>query len=131
VVFAADYPFLDIFWSTLIFVAWVIWFWMVITIFADLFSRHDVSGWGKAAWSVFVIILPFLGVLAYLITQGQGMAERRAEAARSSSAAVDDYIRNVAAQDGPADQIAKAKQLLDSGAIDQAEYEQIKRAALA
>ena len=130
-VIAADYPFLDIFWSMLIFVAWVIWFWMVITIFADLFSRRDVSGWGKAAWSVFVIVLPFLGVLIYLITQGQAMAERRAEAVRASSAAFADHVRSVAAQQGPADQIAKAKELLDSGAIDQAEFEKLKRAALA
>ena len=130
-VIAADYPFLDVFWSMLIFVAWVIWFWMVITIFADLFSRHDVSGWGKAAWCVFVIILPFLGVFIYLISQGKGMAERREAAVQASSAAFDDHVRSVAAQQGPADQIAKAKELLDSGAIDQAEFDKIKRDALA
>ncbi len=77
-VIAAQYPFLSIFWTMLILVAWVIWIWMVITILVDVFSRKDISGWGKAGWTVFVIILPFVGVLIYLITQGGEMAERRA-----------------------------------------------------
>ncbi len=78
VIAATQYPFLSIFWTMLILVAWVIWIWMVITILIDVFSRHDISGWAKAAWTVFVIILPFVGVLIYLITQGSAMAERRA-----------------------------------------------------
>lgn len=78
VIAASQYPFLSIFWTMLILVAWVIWIWMVITILVDVFSRHDISGWAKAGWTVFVIILPFVGVLIYLITQGQEMAERRA-----------------------------------------------------
>ena len=78
VITAAQYPFLSIFWTMLILVAWVIWIWMVITILVDVFSRHDISGWAKAGWTVFVIILPFVGVLIYLITQGTEMAERRA-----------------------------------------------------
>jgi Short C-terminal domain/Phospholipase_D-nuclease N-terminal len=131
VVFAADYPFLEIFWTMLIFFAWVIWVWMVITVFIDVFRRDDLSGWGKAAWSLFIIVLPFLGVFIYLITQGRDMAERKAADVRASRAALDDRIRNVAASDGPSDQIAKAKQLLDSGAIDQAEFDQLKRKALA
>ena len=77
-VIAAQYPFLSIFWTMLILVAWVIWIWMVITILVDVFSRKDISGWAKAGWTVFVIILPFVGVLIYLITQGGEMAERRA-----------------------------------------------------
>jgi hypothetical protein len=128
--FAADYPFIDVFWTMLVFFAWVIWFWLLITVFADLFRRHDVSGWGKAAWTLFVIVLPFLGVLVYLIAQGKHMAERRMAEAQQSRAAFDDYVRDVAADTGPSDQIAKAKQLLDSGAIDAAEFEQIKRKAL-
>jgi Short C-terminal domain/Phospholipase_D-nuclease N-terminal len=131
VVFAADYPFLEIFWTMLIFFAWVIWVWMVITVFIDVFRRDDLSGWGKAAWSLFIIVLPFLGVFIYLITQGRDMAERKAADVRASRAALDDRIRSVAASDGPSDQIAKAKQLLDSGAIDQAEFDQLKRKALA
>ena len=78
VVAATQYPFLSIFWTMLILVAWVIWIWMVITILVDVFSRRDISGWAKAGWTVFVIILPFAGVLVYLITQGSEMAERRA-----------------------------------------------------
>jgi hypothetical protein len=128
---AADYPFLDVFWTMLVFFAWVIWFWMLITVFADLFRRHDVSGWGKAAWSLFVIVLPFLGVFVYLIAQGKQMAERKAEEMEVSKASFDSYVRNVAANGGPADQIAKAKRLLDSGTIDEAEFEQVKRKALA
>jgi Phospholipase_D-nuclease N-terminal/Short C-terminal domain len=128
---AADYPFLDIFWTMLVFFAWVIWFWLLITVFSDLFRRHDISGWGKAGWMVLVIVLPFLGVFAYLVAQGKHMAERRAAEVQASKAALDDYVRSVAADGGPSDQIAKAKQLLDSGAIDAAEFEEIKRKALA
>ena len=129
--FAADYPFLDVFWTMLVFFAWVIWFWLLITVFADLFRRHDVSGWGKAGWTAFVIVLPFLGVFVYLIAQGKHMAERKMADAQASQAAFDQYVRDVAPASGPSDQIAKAKQLLDSGAIDAAEFEQIKQKALA
>jgi hypothetical protein len=130
--FAADYPFLDVFWSMLIFILWVIWFWILITVLLDLFRRDDVSGWGKAAWTVFLIVLPFLGVLIYLITQGSKMAERRSADIQAGNAAFDARVREVAASSGgPADQIAKAKQLLDSGAIDQTEFEALKHKALA
>ena len=129
-VFAADYPFMDVFWTMLVFFFWVIWIWIVVTVLVDLFRRHDISGWGKAAWALFVIVLPYLGVFIYLITQGKHMAERRAEEIQASRAAFDDHVRSVAATD-PSDQIAKAKELLDSGAIDQAEFEQLKRKALA
>jgi putative oligomerization/nucleic acid binding protein/phospholipase D-like protein len=128
--FASDYPFLDVFWTMLVFFGWVIWFWLLITVFADLFRRHDISGWGKAGWTFFVIILPFLGVLVYLIAQGQHMAERKQADVQASRAAFDDYVRDVAAKEGPSDQIAKAKQLLDSGTIDAAEFERLKAKAL-
>jgi hypothetical protein len=128
--FAADYPFLDVFWTMLVFFAWVIWFWLLITVFADLFRRHDVSGWGKAGWTLFVIVLPFLGVFVYLIAQGKHMAERKAADVQASQAAVDQYVREAAGSSGPSDQIARAKELLDSGAIDAAEFEQLKRKAL-
>ena len=68
--FAADYPFLDILWTMLVLFAWVIWFWLLIIVFSDLFSRHDISGWGKAGWIVLVVVLPYLGVFIYLIAQG-------------------------------------------------------------
>jgi hypothetical protein len=131
VLIAADYPFIDVFWTMLVFFGWVIWIWILITVLVDLFRRHDISGWGKAAWTLFVIILPFLGVLIYLIAQGKHMAERRAEEVQASQAAFDGYVRDVAASTGPADQIARAKDLLDKGTIDQTEFEQLKRKALA
>jgi Phospholipase_D-nuclease N-terminal/Short C-terminal domain len=132
-VLAADYPFLDVFWTIIIFMAWVCYFWILITVLSDLYSRHDVSGWAKAAWTVFVIILPFLGVLVYLIAQGKGMAERRNKQIEASQAALDDRIRSVTESGGggAAAEIARAKELLDSGAISQDEYEKIKRLALA
>ncbi len=129
--FAADYPFLDIFWTMIIFFCWVIWFWMVIVIFSDIFSRHDISGWAKAAWTVFIIVVPFLGVLIYLITNSKEMAERRTQQTQAAQADFDDYVKDVAASSGPAGEIDKAKQLLDSGAITQPEFEALKAKALA
>jgi hypothetical protein len=117
--FAADYPFLNIFWSMIIFFAWVIWIWMVIAVLADVFARQDLSGWGKAAWSVFVIVLPFLAVLFYLITNSKEMALRKEREART--------VR----PGGAAAEIEKAKQLLDSGAVTQGEFDALKAKALA
>ncbi len=130
-VIAADYPFLDIFWSMLIFFCWVIWIWMVIAILVDIFSRQDISGWAKAAWCVFIIVLPFLGVLIYLIVHSSDMAERRAGEAKAQQADFDSYVQSVAASSDPAAQIEKAKGLLDSGAITQPEYDALKAKALA
>jgi Short C-terminal domain/Phospholipase_D-nuclease N-terminal len=128
---AADYPFLDILGSMLIFFGFVIWISLLFTVFGDLFRRHDISGWGKAGWTVLVIVLPFLGILLYLGTQGKQMAERRAREQVAAKAQLDDYVRNVAGSgDGAAAEIAKAKELLDSGAISQAEYDAIKQKAL-
>jgi hypothetical protein len=128
-VIAADYPFLDILWTMILFFSWVIWIWIAITVFADLFRRHDISGWGKAAWVVFVIVLPFLGVLVYLIAQHDGMRERSVKQAESQQQAFDQYVRETAG--GSAAEIAKAKELLDSGAITQAEFDALKAKALA
>ena len=128
---AADYPFLNILWSMIIFFAWVIWIWIMILILSDVFRRRDLSGWGKAGWTIFLIALPFLGVLIYLIAQSDGMAQRRADDAQGHKAQTDDYVRSVAGGGGPAGEIDKAKQLLDSGAITQTEYEAIKAKALA
>jgi hypothetical protein len=127
---ATDYPFLDILWTMIIFFAWVAWIWIAVTVFADVFRRHDISGWGKAAWTVFVIVLPFLGVLVYLISNGKGMAERNQKAQQAARSEFDDYVKTVAADQGPAGQIEKAKGLLDSGAITQAEFEALKAKAL-
>jgi hypothetical protein len=128
---AADYPFLDILWTMIIFFTWVVWIWIMIVILTDVFRRRDISGWGKAAWVIFLIILPFLGALVYLIAQHDGMSQRQADAARGQKAQVDDYVRSVAGSGGPAAEIDKAKQLLDSGAIDQTEFDAIKAKALA
>jgi hypothetical protein len=130
-VFAADYPFLDVLWTMLVFFGWVIWFWLLITVFGDLFSRHDISGWGKAGWILLVVVLPYLGVFIYLISQGAQMAERRDKQSQAARSEFDDYVKNVAAPGGAAAEIDKAKQLLDSGAITQAEFDAIKAKALA
>jgi len=127
---AADYPFLDILWTMLIFFAWIIWFWLLITVFADIFRRHDIGGGGKTLWIIFAILTPFLGVFVYLISQGKGMAERNMKSMQAAQAQQADYIKSVAGG-GAADEIDKAKKLLDSGAITQAEYDAIKAKALA
>jgi hypothetical protein len=126
---ATDYPFLDILWTMIIFFSWVIWIWIVITVFADVFRRHDISGWGKAGWVVFVIVLPFLGVLVYLIAQHDGMRERSVKQAETQKQQFDQYVRDAAG--GSAAEIAQAKELLDSGAITQAEFDALKAKALA
>jgi Short C-terminal domain/Phospholipase_D-nuclease N-terminal len=131
VLVAADYPFLDVLWTMLIFFLWVIWFWILITVFADLFRRHDISGWSKALWFIFVIFLPFLGVLVYLGVNSKGMADRNVKDVRQAQAQTDDYIRTVASSGGPAAEIEKAKGLLDSGAITQQEFDALKQKALA
>jgi hypothetical protein len=127
----ADYSFWDVLWWMLVFFAWVIWFWLLISVFGDLFRRHDIGGGAKTLWIIFVILLPFLGVFIYLISQHAGMAERtgkQIEAAQAQQAA---YIQSVAGGGGAADEIDKAKKLLDSGAITQAEFDVIKAKALA
>jgi high-affinity K+ transport system ATPase subunit B len=130
-VIAADYPFLDVLWTMFIFFAWVIWFWLLITIFADIFRRQDISGGKKALWTIFVIITPFIGVLIYMIAESKGMAERQAQAAQRAKSQTDDYIKTVAQEVDPAGQIAQAKSLLDSGAINQQEFDRLKQNALA
>ena len=125
---AADYPFLDVLWTMIIFFAWVAWIWIAITIFGDIFRRHDISGWGKAAWIVFVIVVPFLGVLVYLIAQHEGIRERSVKQAETQKAAFDEYVRDAAG--GSAAEIAKAKELLDAGTITQAEFDAIKAKAV-
>jgi hypothetical protein len=129
-VIATSYPFLGILWSTLIIFAWVIFIWIAITVLIDVFRRHDISGWGKAAWVIFVVIVPWLGVLVYLIVNHQGMAERRVKEVQTSQAQFDDYVRQTAGSGGAAGEIEKAKQLLDNGTITQAEFDQLKAKAL-
>ena len=130
-VIAADYPFLDILWTMILFFAWVAWIWMVVIILTDIFRRRDINGWAKAAWTVFLVVVPFLGALVYLIAEHEGMADRRTREVQASQAQFDSYVRSVAADGGPASEIAKAKDLLDSGAITQEDFESIKTRALA
>jgi predicted PurR-regulated permease PerM len=129
--FAADYPFLNIFWTMILFFFWVAWIWVLVAIVSDLFRRHDASGWIKALWIVCLIFVPFLGVLAYMIVNGQGMAERSAKQVQASQAQFADYVQSVSTNGGAAGEIEKAKRLLDSGAITQAEFESLKAKALA
>ncbi len=128
---AADYPFLDVLWTMLFFFAFIIWFWILITVFADIFRRRDTSGFGKVLWCIFVIVLPYLGVFIYLIANHEGMAERNIKQAKAQQAQMDDYVKSVAGSGGAAAEIEKAKGLLDSGAISQAEFDSIKAKALA
>ena len=127
----ATYSFGDVMWTMFVFFAWILFFWLLFGVFGDLFGRHDISGWAKAGWTVFVIILPFLGIFVYLISQGKGMGERAQQRAQSQQAQVDDYVRSVASSGSPTEEIAKGKELFDSGAITQAEYDQLKARALA
>ena len=128
---ASSYPFLDVMWTMLVFFAWLIWFWLLITVFGDVFRRRDLSGLGKAGWIVFVIVLPYIGVLIYMIAQHEGMEQRNMAQVQQSKAQMDDYVRSVASSTDPAEQIAKGKSLLDQGAITQAEFDTLKQKALA
>jgi hypothetical protein len=128
---ATDYPLLEVFWTMLIFFAFFVWIWLLITVFSDLFRRNDISGWLKVAWIIFIIVLPYLGVFVYLIAQHKGLTERAIEQQETAKAQMDTYVRSVASESDPAEQIAKAKTLLDAGTISQSEFEQIKRKALA
>lgn len=124
-------PLLDLIWTMLVIFGFVLWFWLLFVVFGDVFRRDDISGWGKTAWLLFMIVLPFIGVFAYLIAQGRSMAERRGDEAAADRARFEQDVRHIAGGGNrPTDQIVQAKQLLDSGAITHEEYEQLKRKAL-
>jgi predicted PurR-regulated permease PerM len=120
--------FLTIFWSLLVVFFMVIFFMLLFQVIGDLFRRHDASGGKKALWIIFLVVAPYLGLLVYYITNASGMAERQANQARRSQEQFDDYVRTVSGSS--TDQIEKAKQLLDSGAITQAEFDTLKAKAL-
>ena len=131
-ILAADYPFLDVMWTILVFFLWVAWFMLLFHVIGDVFRRRDASGGKKTLWLVFVILVPFLGVFVYLIANSDDMARRNIERSQAAQADMDDYVRSVAGSGGGvAAEIDRAKQLLDSGAITQAEFEAIKAKALA
>ena len=128
---ATDYPLLEVFWTMLIFFAFIVWIWILFTVLADIFRRRDISGFAKVMWIIFVVVLPYLGVFVYLIAEHQGMNERSLKAQQDVQSEFDQYVQSVAGKGDPADQIAKAKELLDRGTINQAEFEEVKRKALA
>jgi hypothetical protein len=128
--FAADYPFLDVLWSMLIFMAFVLWIWLAIACFMDIFRRRDTSGFAKAIWVIVIILAPYLGVLVYLIVNHRGMAERNTKNVQQAQQAFDERVRETAGPGGPAAEIEKARGLLQSGAINEAEFERLKARAL-
>jgi hypothetical protein len=129
---ASDYPFLDVFWTILIFFVWIAWFMLLFRVFGDLFRRHDIGGGTKTLWIIFVILVPFLGVFVYIIANGGGMAQRTQQDIATQQAQMDDYVKSVAGSGGgAAAEIEKAKGLLDSGAISQSEFDAIKAKAIA
>jgi hypothetical protein len=130
VLILANYNFASFLWDVLVIFAFVIWFWLLIVVFGDIFRRRDIGGWGKAAWIILVIVLPYLGVFIYLIAEHSGMADRTVQDVQTQQAATDQYIRSVAGSAGPAAEIETAKRLLDSGSITQAEYDALKAKAL-
>ena len=130
---AADYPFLDVLWTLLVFFLWVAWFMLLFYVVADVFRRRDISGGKKALWLIFVLFVPFLGVFVYLIANSDEMARRNLEEKRLQQEQLDDYVRSVAGTGtggSAAAEIERAQKLLDSGAITQPEYEAIKAKAL-
>jgi hypothetical protein len=127
---AAEWGTGQVFWSMLWFFLFFIWIWLLITVFADIFRSRDLSGWGKALWSIFVIVVPYLGVFVYLIARGHKMGEHAAEAAQEQDQAFRQYVQQAAAT-SPADELAKLADLKANGVIDDAEYERLKAKALA
>ena len=130
-VLAADYPFLDVLWTMIVFFVWISWFILLFHIIGDVFRRHDIGGGKKAVWLIFLVLVPFLGVLTYIVVNGDDMARRKREDAAAVQGDMDEYVRSVAGSGGAAAEIERAKGLLDSGAISQAEFDAIKAKAIA
>jgi len=120
---AYTYPLLSIFWTMLEFFLFFLWIWLLIVIFADIFRSHDMGGLAKALWVIFVIILPFLGVLIYLIARGGKMQERAAAQAQRQQQAFDSYVKETAGSSGSADELAKLADLKAKGVLTDAEFE--------
>jgi len=127
---ASDWTFGQLMWSFLVFFTWILFFWMLFAVIGDIFRRHDISGWGKAGWIIFAVFLPFLGIFVYLIANSKGMAERNMKQVQTAQADTDAYIKSVVGTD-PAATIEKGHELLEKGALTQAEFEQLKASALA
>ena len=121
----------QVFWSMLWFFLWFIWIWMLIVVFGDIFRSQDLSGWGKALWTIFVIFLPYLGVFVYLIARGHKMQQHAVQAAQTQDAAMRQYVQNVTAGGGAAGEIARLADLRDQGVLSETEFQQAKARALA
>ncbi|MFK0255855.1 SHOCT domain-containing protein [Streptomyces sp. NPDC090445] len=129
-----DYPLLNLFWTMLLIFLWVLWFFLLFKILTDIFRSQDMGGWGKAGWTIFVVILPFLGILVYLIARGKGMAERDMKSAADADAAFKAYVRDAATTSGTggsASELAALADLKERGAITEAEFQQAKQKLLA
>lgn len=124
-------PLLDLFWAMLWFFLWIVWFWLLITIFADIFRSDDLSGWGKALWVLFTVFLPYLGVLVYLIARGKSMQERSQRQAAQSEQATRAYIQSVAGQTSTSQELSRLAELRDSGALTDEEFRTQKAKILA
>jgi Short C-terminal domain len=131
-VLANSYPLADIFITMLEFFLFFAWIWILIIVFGDIFRSRDLSGWGKALWTLFVIIIPWVGVLVYLIARGGKMHQRQLEAAQAQEQAFRQYVQEAAATpaDGSAGELAKLADLRDRGVISEAEFQQQKAKAL-
>jgi Short C-terminal domain/Phospholipase_D-nuclease N-terminal len=130
---AYSYPLLGVFWSMLWFFLFIVWIWLLIVVFADIFRSHDLGGFAKALWVIFIIILPFLGVFIYLIARGGKMQEHAVKQAQDQDAAMRSYIQDVNASSGggTADQLAKLNDLKNQGVLTDAEFEAQKAKLLA
>lgn len=124
-------PLLDLFWTMLWLFLFFLWIWLLISLFSDIFRRDDLSGWGKAGWVFFLIVLPLLGALVYLIANGDGMAQRQVKDAKAIQAAQENYIRSVAGGGGTADELEKLAKLHDSGKLTDDEFQTQKAKLLA
>ncbi len=128
---ASSYPLLDLFWTILWIFGFIIWIWLLIMIFGDIFRSHDMGGGAKALWTIFVIVIPLLGILIYLIARGGGMHERAAQQAQQQQQAFDAYVRQSAGTSNTADELAKLVDLKNSGALTDAEFDAQKAKLLA
>jgi len=128
---AYDYPLLGFFWTFIMVFIWIAWIIILFRIFGDIFRNHEMGGWGKALWTIFIVIVPIVGTLVYLIANGRGMATRQMEQAQKSQQAFDQYVRQTAGTTSSADELAKLADLRQQGVINDAEFEAQKAKLLA
>lgn len=131
-----DYPLLNLFWTMLWLFLWVMWFFLLFKVVSDIFRDHSMSGWAKAGWLVLVLLLPYIGVLVYLIVRGRSMGERDAKQVKENEEAFRDYVRKAAGSGGgggssPAEDLSKLSDLKDKGHLTQEEFDRAKEKLLA